>query len=183
MNCQKGRGIIYLWGKMKEEAKPKIEKKAEEPAVEKPEERSMVRILATDIPGNKSVYSGLARIKGVSWALSNAICNKLNIDKKKKISQLNEKEINEITNFVKKPSLPGFMLNRRKDFDSGEDKHLIGTDLELRKEFDIKRLRQIKSYRGLRHATGQPTRGQRTKAHFRKNKTVGVMGKKKPGKK
>jgi small subunit ribosomal protein S13 len=160
------------------EEKPEAEKKP----VEK-EERSMVRILATDIPGNKSVYSGLARIKGVSWSLSNAICNKLNIDKKKKISQLNEKEINEITNFVKNPTLPGFMLNRRKDFDTGEDKHLVGSDLELRKEFDIKRLRQIKSYRGLRHATGQPTRGQRTKAHFRKNKTVGVTGKKKPGKK
>jgi len=53
----------------------------------------------------------------------------------------------------------------------------------LQTEFDIKRLKKIKSYRGLRHVLGQPVRGQRTRGHFRKNKAVGVTGKAKKGKK
>ena len=156
---------------------------AEEKTQEKKEEKAVVRILASDIPGNKSVYAGLTKIKGVSWSFSNSICNKLGIDKNRKIGELSEKEIKDIAEFIKNPQVPEFVLNRRKDFETGKNAHLIGTDLELKKEFDIKRLKKIRSYRGLRHATGQPTRGQRTKAHFRKNKTVGVTGKKKAGKK
>ena len=76
-------------------------------------------------------------------------------------------------------------MNRRKDIESGETKHLIGSELELQKEFDIKRLKKIRSYRGLRHALGQPVRGQRTRSHFRakKRKAVGVLNKPKVGKK
>ena len=47
---------------------------------------------------------------------------------------------------------------------------MTGTDLELQTEFDIKRMKKIKSYKGVRHSAGQPVRGQRTKSHFRKNK-------------
>lgn len=58
---------------------------------------------------------------------------------------------------------------------------MTGTGLELQTEFDIKRLKKIKSYRGIRHAANLPVRGQRTKSHFRKNKTKS-MGIKKRGK-
>lgn len=143
------------------------------------EEKSIVRILSTDIPGEKRVLAGLTRIKGISWSLSNAICNILGIDKNKRISELNEEEIEKINNFIKNQKLPEFLLNRRKDRSSGENLHLIGSDLELAKEFDIKRLKKIKAYKGIRHSLGQPVRGQRTKSHFRKNRTVGVMKKKK----
>ena len=116
--------------------------------------------------------------------MSNAICNTMGIDKNKKIADLSEGEIEKISEFIKNPKVPEFLLNRRKDYDTGEDKHLIGSDLDLRKEFDIKRLRKIRSYRGMRHATGQPSRGQRTKAHFRKGRSLGVKkaGKRKSGK-
>jgi len=50
--------------------------------------------------------------------------------------------------------------------------------LKLRKEFDIKRLKKVKSYRGMRHAFGLPVRGQRTRSHFRKGRSVGVQKKK-----
>jgi len=137
-------------------------------------EETLVRIMATDIPGNKSVYAGLTKIKGVSWSFSNAICKVLNIDKKTKIKELSEKEIDNISEFIKNPKIPVFILNRRKDFESGKNKHLVGADLDLQKEFDIKRLRKIKSYKGIRHILGLPVRGQRTKAHFRKGRAVGV---------
>ena len=45
-------------------------------------------------------------------------------------------------------------------------------------EFDIKMMKMIKSYKGVRHAIGQPVRGQRTKAHFRKGSSLGVIKKK-----
>jgi small subunit ribosomal protein S13 len=66
--------------------------------------------------------------------------------------------------------IPSFLKNRQKDFTTGKDEHLFGPDLTLKGEFDIKRLRKIKSYKGIRHTNKLPVRGQRTKSHFRKNK-------------
>ncbi|MFA5764499.1 MAG: 30S ribosomal protein S13 [archaeon] len=167
--------------KIQGKEKPEKEKK-----VFKPVEKtyySIVRILQTDIPGNKKLLVGLTYIKGVSWAISNATCKILKLDENKKISDLNEKEINVITEFLKNPTFPKFLLNRRNDFETGKDSHLIGSDLDMKKEFDIRRLKKIRSYRGLRHALGQPTRGQRTRSHFRskgKKKAVGVKSKSTP---
>ena len=146
----------------------------------KHEEDKIVRILSKDIEGKMKIYSGLTKIKGVSWGLSNAICNLLKLDKKRKISSLSEEEIERVTSFIKEAkNIPTSLLNRRKDFETGEDKHLVGSDLELQKEFDIKRLKKIKSYRGLRHLLNLPLRGQRTKSNFRKNRRKGSGIKKK----
>ena len=141
----------------------------------------IVRILSKDIEGKMRIYAGLTKIKGVSWALSNAACKKLDISREKKIGSLTEEEIKKISLFLKNPDAPRYILNRRNDFETGEDKHITGSDLELRQDFDIKRLKKIKSYRGLRHTLGLPLRGQRTKGHFRKNraKSTGVKKKKK----
>ena len=141
--------------------------------------RAIVRMLSTDIPGNMSLYSGLTRIKGISWGLSNAVCYTLKIERDKKIGALSEDEVQRISDFIKNPKLPSFMLNRRKDIEAGTERQIIGADLDLTKEFDIKRLKKIKSYKGLRHSAGQPVRGQRTRSHFRKNRTGGIMKMKK----
>lgn len=146
---------------------------------EQKNENRVVRILSKDIEGKMKIYPGLTKIKGISWTLSNAVCKKLNIDKNKKIGSLTEKELEQVSSFLKKPELPLYIINRRNDFESGEDKHLLGTDLELATEFDIKRLKKIKAYRGLRHQAGLPLRGQRTQSHFRKNRRKGSGIKKK----
>jgi small subunit ribosomal protein S13 len=110
---------------------------------------------------------------------SNAVCNILNLDKTKKIGALDEKEVKDIEDLINNSSkLPKWMLNRRRDYDTGEDLHIVGSKLKLRKEFDIKRLKKIRSYRGMRHAFGLPVRGQRTRGHFRKGRSVGVQKKK-----
>jgi len=145
-------------------------------------EGKIIRILSQDIEGMMDIYPGLTKIKGVSWSLSNAICKKLKIDKKKKIGELTSEEIKKISEFIKNPMIPQNIMNRRMDPETGKDKHLSGSDLELQKEFDIKKLKKIKSYKGYRHSSGLPVRGQRTKGHFRKNKSKGV-GIKKKGKK
>ena len=61
--------------------------------------------------------------------------------------------------------------------------HLINTDLDLSKDGDIKRMKKVKSYKGLRHTWGLPVRGQRTRSNFRKNKgkvSLGVVKKAPP---
>ena len=103
----------------------------------------------------------------------------MGIEKTKKIGALTEGEIEKISTFMKNPDLPEYIFNRKQDLETGEDRHLIGVDLDLTKEFDIKRLRKIKSYKGLRHALGLPLRGQRTKSNFRKNRRKGAGIKKK----
>lgn len=162
----------------------KEQEKKQEAGKIKEETGTLVRIIDADIPGEKQLYVGLTRIKGVSWSFANALCKKLGLDKKRKISSLRKDEIKKIEAFIKQPELPSFLLNRRKDLDTGKDLHLLSSDLDLRKSFDIKRLKKIKTYRGLRHALGQPVRGQRTRAHFReKGKAIGVLKKAKVGKK
>ncbi|RMD45957.1 30S ribosomal protein S13 [Candidatus Pacearchaeota archaeon] len=141
---------------------------------------TLVRVLGQDVPGNKNLLAGLTMIKGISWAYSNAICLALKLDKNKRMADLSKEEIKKIEDSVGVLEVPSFLKNRQKDFDEGADKHLIGSDLSLRIEFDIKRLRKIKSYRGIRHSAGLPVRGQRTKSNFRKNRRkVGAVGVKK----
>ena len=142
---------------------------------------SIVRIMQTDIPGNKKILTGLTYIKGISWAVGNAICKKMNLNIDKRVSELSKEDISEIESFLRNLELPVFLQNRRKDFETGKDIHLITNELDMKKEFDIRRLKKIRSYRGLRHAFGHPTRGQRTRSHFRgkgKKKAVGVKIKK-----
>ncbi|MBT3690869.1 30S ribosomal protein S13 [Candidatus Woesearchaeota archaeon] len=142
----------------------------------------IVRIASTDLAGDKPISHTLTRIKGVNFSMANAICYVNKLDKNKKTGSLKEQEIKKIEEIIKEPkkhNIPSWLLNRQKDYDSGEDLHLTVSDLKLRKDFDIKRLRKIKSYRGFRHGSGLPVRGQRTKSNFRKGKSLGVKRKKK----
>jgi len=143
----------------------------------------IVRIISKDIEGKMKIYPGLTKIKGISWTMANAICKKLGIDKDRKIGSLIEEEVKKISEFVKNPDLPNYLKNRNADFETGEDKHLTGSDLDLEKEFDVKRLKKIRTYRGLRHSIGLPMRGQRTKSNFRRNRKKGGGIKKKGPKK
>ena len=137
----------------------------------------IIRVASVDLPLSKSIYTALTRVKGVSWMMSNAILERLNIPREKKVGELTKEDIKKIEDFIhnKISNLPVWMLNRRKDRETGENSHATGTKLELANEFDIRRLKKIKSYRGSRHTLGLPVRGQRTKAHFRHGgRAIGV---------
>lgn len=159
----------------KEAKEYKLKQQKEEEYLE-----SLVRVYGKDIPGNKKVYPGLTYIKGISWTISNAICKILKIDKNTKISDLSKKQIEEIEKFLQKPMVYEYLKNRQRDYDSGENKHILTNELDMTREFDIKRMKQMKSYKGMRHALKQPVRGQRTRSHFRTTGvTVGVKKKSK----
>ena len=141
------------------------------------EYRHIVRILNTDLDGSKKTVNALRKLHGVSFMYANAVCVIAGVPKTKKAGDLSDAQIQKLEQTVKNPTgIPSWMLNRQKDYETGADKHLLGTDLDLQEENDIKRLKKIKAYRGIRHIHGQPSRGQRTKSNFRKNK--GKHGKK-----
>ena len=140
--------------------------------------KQMIRFLEKDIKGNLQIYHALTKVYGISYSLSNAICNLAQIDKSKKIGSLSDQEIGKIKSIAANPAdVPSWAFNRKKDRETGKDIHLIGSDLKFNKEMDIKHLRKIRCYRGIRHSLGLPVRGQRTRSNFRHGKTVGVKKK------
>lgn len=149
---------------------------------QKTQTASIVRIGDKDIKGEVSIFSSLIKLKGVSFSFAKAICVVLNIPLNKKIGNFSKEEIKKIEEVMENPkkyNIPDWILNRRREPETGITKHLTGPKLDLQKEFDIRNLKKIKCYRGVRHIMGLPVRGQRTKGAFRtKGKTVGVVKRK-----
>ena len=145
--------------------------------IPKQETRRIVRVLMTDIDGSLSLERALRKVKGIRFMFAKSVCTAMGMDPKKKIGQMAESDIKAVEGFIKKPQLPAWMKNRRKDPESGEDLHLTMSDLDLKKRDDINSLRKMRAYKGIRHELGQPVRGQRTRSSFRTQKTVGVSRK------
>jgi len=146
---------------------------------EKQNIKYFVRIANTDLVGGKSIIMSLRKIKGINFMLANAVCASAGIQRFKKTGTLSESEIKSLEEVLKDPlafGIPLWMLNRRNDYDTGEDKHLLTSDLDFTKEFDLRRLKKIKSNRGFRHAWNLPLRGQKTKSNFRRNKRKAALG-------
>ena len=71
-----------------------------------------------------------------------------------------------------------WMLNRQRDLESGDEVHQFGMDVKMTLNDDIERLRSVKAYRGVRHASRQKVRGQRGRSNGRRGLTLGVQKKK-----
>lgn len=121
----------------------------------------MPRIQGVDVPNDKPVYVSLTYLFGIGRSRAIDICFTLSIDPRKKASALGEDEVSQINN----------LLDRD---------YLIEGALRRSTQADIARLRDINSYRGLRHRRGLPVRGQRTRTNARTRKGVKktVAGKK-----
>lgn len=123
----------------------------------------MARIAGVDIPRNKKVAYSLRYVYGIGYSQAINICDKAGVKLDTRVQDLKEKEVMDI----------------RKAITELE----IKVEGELRSEvaMNVKRLKDIGSYRGFRHRRGLPVNGQRTKTNARtrkgKKKTVG-MGKK-----
>ncbi|MBW2964844.1 30S ribosomal protein S13 [Candidatus Woesearchaeota archaeon] len=141
--------------------------------------RHIVRVAETDLDGSKPVYHALNKIKGVSFMFANAICSVSDVDRMKKTGNLNQDEVQKLTDVIKNPAkygIPTWLMNRRKDPEFGGDRHSIGADLKWQLENDLKVMKKVKSYKGVRHMLGLPVRGQKTKNNFRKKKGKGSLG-------
>ena len=143
--------------------------------------RHILRITGTDIDGALKMPYALKRIKGVNLSLANTLLKKAEINREKRAGFLTGAEVERIEQIIKEPTrfgVPNWLLNRRKDLETGKDLHLIRADLDLRTKMDIRQMKEIKSWRGYRHAYGLKVRGQRTRTTGRKGKAVGVRLKK-----
>jgi small subunit ribosomal protein S13 len=106
-----------------------------------------MRIAGANIPDNKQLEIALSYLYGIGVPLAQKILDKLNIPRNKKVKDLTPQDANRLREEVEKYRIEG----------------------ELRREvmMNIKRLKDIKSYRGIRHMRGLPVRGQRTKTNSR----------------
>ncbi len=139
--------------------------------------QEIVRLARTDLNGRRPVADALTSIKGVGKRYANAVSQVAPIDAERKIGALSDDEMDALEEVITSPEeygIPVHLRNRRKDLETGEDKHIIGADLDLAEEFDIRRLKEIDSYRGWRHKIGLPVRGQKTQSSFRSGGKVGV---------
>ncbi len=146
--------------------------------------QSIIRIAGRDVNGALPVERALSRVKGIginmAHALAFAIEKKLSIVRTTPIGNLTEKQISDIESLIKAPSsegIPAYMLNKRKDSETGKDMHFVGNDLTFSVRQDINREVNLKTWRGFRHQYGQRVRGQHTRSTGRTGATVGVMKK------
>jgi len=123
----------------------------------------MARIAGVDIPRDKKVPYSLSYIYGIGLTTAKEICDKAKINHNKRVKDLTEKQVVTIRDVISKMELAI----------EGEHRSEVA--------MNIKRLRDIGSYKGMRHRRGLPVNGQRTKTNARtrkgRKKTVG-MGKK-----
>ena len=121
----------------------------------------MARISGIDIPKDKRGAIALTYIYGIGRSLALTILEEAKVDLNKKVSDWDDKEIASIRDVVGKLKIEG--------------------ELRSESQLNIKRLMDIGSFRGIRHRTGLPLRGQRTKnnSRTRKGKRKTVANKKK----
>src|SRR5438552_7474797 len=111
----------------------------------------MARISGVDLPPNKRVEIGLTYIYGIGRSQANNILRTAGVKPDTKVRELNDDEVNSIRKVI-------------------EEQFRVEGDLRKEISFNIKRLMEIGSYRGLRHRRGLPVRGQRTHTNARTRK-------------
>ena len=147
------------------------------------EYRHIVRIVGNDIPGAKKVIVGLTQIKGIGYNFAIAILDTLKINTNTNIGFLSESNVQSIEKLITNPiagNFPVWFLNRRKDIETGGNKHLLTSDIPFTLRNDIERERTTNSWRGYRHMYGLKVRGQCTRTTGRKGGAVGVAKAGKP---
>ena len=135
--------------------------------------QEIVRLCGKDLPGRKSLVHALLQIKGVSFAFAKAVVHAAGLQPRRKLGELSEEELKLLEGVLENPTkhgIPSWLLNRRKDYATGKDLHLLGDEVEITRKFDIQRAIEIKSWRGIRHMQGLPVRGRRLRGTFRRQR-------------
>jgi len=144
--------------------------------------REIVRVLGTNVDGNRLLVFGLSQVRGIGIRFAQLIVRLTNMDMKMRSGYLTDEQIEKLEDVAKNPlkyGIPAWMVNRRKDYRTGEDKHVVSSDLAYINKLDIDRMRRIKCWRGIRHALNLKVRGQRTRTTGRSGLIMGVARKKK----
>ena len=140
----------------------------------------IIRIANSDVSGEERLANALTSIRGVGPRISNAIVQELKLDPNKLAGKLDDKNVDDIEKAIMNLNkhVPDWLLNRQKDYDTGNDIHHVSVDLKMTHDEDLNRMKKVKSYKGIRHASGHKVRGQRTYSNGRKGLALGVSRKK-----
>ena len=120
---------------------------------------------------------GLRQIKGIGYMFANSMLQVLKINPHQKVGNLTTEQISSIEKIIQDPkaaNFPIWFLNRRQDIETGEDMHLVTSDIAFNIRNDVEREKTLFSWRGYRHMYGLKVRGQRTRCSGRKGGAVGV---------
>ena len=123
----------------------------------------------------------LTGIKGVGRRCARIFTDKAGVDPNATLGMLPDSEIDKLKKAVEEDAtniLPVWMVNRRGDMNTGEDKHFMGMDLSMTLREDLDLMKKMRSYKGIRHERGLRVRGQRTRSSGRTGAIVGVSRKK-----
>ena len=161
-------------GEKKERAKKdKVEKAAEKKVDEN--FRYIVRIMNTDIDGNRTVGMGIQNVKGVGPRVAAVVAKRTGIKPSEKMGNLSEAQTDEITKIIASyPEFaPHWAVNRQNDIETGEDTHIFGVDLDIVRKDDINRMKMIRCYKGVRHGRDRRL-VVKTRSNGRTGLTMGV---------
>jgi len=137
----------------------------------------IVRLHGSNLDGTRLLPYALCELKGIGIRVSKTMIKKLGLDPNVRLGSLSDADVRRLEAILENPAsggIPNWMLNRRKDLDTGRDVHLLGSDLTLKIKEDIDLMKETRSWKGNRHARGLKVRGQRTKTSARKGRSVGV---------
>lgn len=162
--------------KKKDNKKPKEKQDKDKKQGRSDDFKFIVRLSNTDVDGEKKVIHGITSIKGIGIRMASLVTANIDIDTDKKVGNLTDKEVEEIQKAIDdiQNSAPTWMLNHRKDMETGEDIHLIGPQIDMNLRDEINIMKKIRSYRGIRHERGLRVRGQRTRGNNREGLSLGV---------
>jgi len=138
---------------------------------------NLIRILGNDIPGERKTLIGLTQIRGIGYMFANSMLQILKINPDSRIGTLSAEQVSSIEKMIQDPksqNFPTWFLNRQKDVETGDDLHLVTSDIAFNLRNDIEREKGVFSWRGYRHMYGLKVRGQRTRCTGRKGGAVGV---------
>lgn len=144
--------------------------------------KEIVRVLGTNVDGNRLIVFGLSQVRGIGIRFAQLMIRLAGMDMSMRSGYLTDEQLEKLEDIAKNPlkyGIPGWMVNRRKDYRTGEDKHVVSSDLAYINKLDIDRMRRIKCWRGIRHALNLKVRGQRTRTTGRSGLIIGVARKKK----
>ncbi len=142
--------------------------------------RHIVRVARTDLDGTLKLDRALSSVKGIGRRLARSVVIAAKLNPDQRAGFITEEDVAKLEEVLSNPlnfGIPTWMLNRQKDMASGQDKHLIGADLDFQLKMDLDYLQKTKCWRGIRHSLGLKVRGQRTRCTGRKGRTVGVTRK------
>ena len=140
----------------------------------------ILRMADTDMDGQKTLATALTAVRGVGPRTAIQICKNTGFDPASLAGHLSAEEQESLRVAIEgyAETVPLWMLNRQRDIETGDELHLTGQQVTLTLEDDINRLRTMKCYRGVRHASGNKVRGQRGRSNGRGGLTLGVSRKK-----